>query len=241
MFLHTLERVRSPAAMTRYFTPALFRFLRDLAANNNREWFNRNRDRYIDEVQEPALRFIADFAPRLKGISPHFLADARVQGGSLFRIHRDTRFSPDKTPYKTNTGVHFRHERSKDAHAPGYYLHLQPGRCFMAAGVWRPETRVAYAIRSRIDEDPSGWEKAAYREDFTDVYTLGGDSLKRPPRGFDPDHPMVGDLKRKDFLGTIQLTQNQVTGSGFIDLFEDQCRRAAPLMAFLCQATGVGF
>ncbi|MGA7097163.1 MAG: TIGR02453 family protein, partial [Acidimicrobiia bacterium] len=114
----------------RYFQPALFRFLRDLAANNNREWFEANRERYAETVQEPALAFIADFAPRLEKISPCFRADAKVQGGSLFRIYRDTRFSADKTPYKTNTGVHFRHDRFKDAHAPGYYLHLQPRECF---------------------------------------------------------------------------------------------------------------
>lgn len=227
--------------MASHFTPALFRFLRDLEANNNREWFNDNKNRYIESIQEPALEFIADFGSRLARLSPHFRADAKVQGGSLFRIYRDTRFSKDKTPYKLNTGVHFRHERSKDAHAPGYYLHLQPGECFMGVGLWRPETKVAYAIREAIAEDPAGWKKAAYGKRFTDMYQLEGDSLQRPPKGFDPEHAYIGDLKRKDFMAGMKLTQKQVTSDGFIDEFEGLAKRATPFMSFLCDAVGVEF
>src|SRR3954470_21671845 len=95
------------------FSPALFTFLRDLAANNDREWFAANKARYVAEVQEPALAFIEDVGMRLpEEISPHFVADPRTTGGSLFRIYRDTRFSKDKTPYKTHCGVQFRHART---------------------------------------------------------------------------------------------------------------------------------
>jgi uncharacterized protein (TIGR02453 family) len=224
-----------------HFSSSLFRFLADLEANNDRDWFQANKDRYIEHVQEPALAFIIGFAPRLEAISPHFRADAKVQGGSLFRIHRDTRFSKDKTPYKTNTGMQFRHERAKDAHAPGYYLHLEPGQCFMGVGLWRPETKVAYRIRDRIAEDPTGWREATGPRAFTDVYSLGGESLVRPPKGFDADHPLIDDLKRKDFIASATLTEEQVTDDSFIDLFADQCRRATPFMAFLCGAVGVEF
>ena len=112
--------------MTARFTPDLFKFLSDLADNNERDWFQANKGRYESSVKEPALDFIEEFTEPLGKISPHFEANARASGGSLFRIHRDTRFGTDKTPYKLNTGVHFRHERAKDAHAPGFYLHLQP-------------------------------------------------------------------------------------------------------------------
>jgi uncharacterized protein (TIGR02453 family) len=224
-----------------HFTAALFEFLRELEVNNDRAWFEANRDRYIEDVQEPALAFIADFAPRLTAISPHLRADAKVQGGSLFRIHRDTRFSADKAPYKTNTGVHFRHERSKDAHAPGYYLHLQPGECFMGAGLWRPETKVAYRIREKIAQDAPGWKNAAYGKRFTDVYSLQGDSLVRPPKGFEADHPFMPDLKRKDFIASIPLTEELVTAPDFMEKFSDYCQRATPFMAFLCGAVGVEF
>ncbi len=227
--------------MPRYFTPELFKFLRDLEENNDRDWFADNRSRYVDHVQEPALEFISDFAPRLSEISPHFLADAKVQGGSLFRIHRDTRFSADKTPYKLNTGVHFRHERAKDAHAPGYYLHLQPGECFMGVGLWHPETKVAYRIRGSIAGRPKVWREAAHGEPFSSTFSLGGDSLVRPPKGFDPDDPLIEDLKRKDFIASRRLTQAQITGQGFMDDFEAACRAGTPFMSFLCDAVGVQF
>ncbi|MEE2657664.1 MAG: TIGR02453 family protein [Candidatus Latescibacterota bacterium] len=98
-----------------------------------REWFNDNKARYESHVREPLLTFIEDFAGPLKKISAHFRADPRKVGGSLFRNHRDVRFSRDKSPYTTHAGIHFRHERSKDVYAPGLYLHLEPGgECFMA-------------------------------------------------------------------------------------------------------------
>ncbi len=226
---------------TTYFTPGLFGFLRELGQNNDRDWFKNHQSEFEKHVREPALDFINDFADPLRKISPHFVADTRKVGGSLFRIQRDTRFSKDKTPYKTNTGMQFRHALAKDAHAPGFYLHLEPGECFMGVGLWRPETKVAYRIRERIAEDPAGWRKAAYGRRFTDVFELGGDSLVRPPKGFDPEHRYIEDLKRKDFIASRRLTQRQVTSAQFMDDFSDSCRRAAPFMRFLCEAVGVPF
>ncbi|MDX1447874.1 MAG: DUF2461 domain-containing protein [Acidimicrobiia bacterium] len=227
--------------MTRHFTPATFAFLRDLAANNDRQWFATNKDRYIEKVQEPALEFITDFGPRLQKISPHFTADARVVGGSLFRIQRDTRFSKDKTPYKQNTGVQFRHEAAKDAHAPGFYLHLEPSGSFMGVGLWRPETAVAYQIRHHIAEHPDDWKRATRSRKFRATFELGGDALVNPPKGFDADHPLVDDLKRKDFIASTPLSQKTITSDGFIDEFTALCRTATPFMRFLCDATGVPF
>ena len=136
------------------FGPELFSFLTDLRANNDRDWFAANKHRYEQDLLEPALAFIEDFAPRLEKISPHFRADPRPSGGSLFRIYRDTRFSKDKSPYKTNLGIHFRHERAKDAHAPGYYLHIGPGEVFAGGGIWQPGTDGATRIREAIVADP---------------------------------------------------------------------------------------
>ena len=121
--------------MQRSFRPELFAFLRDLKANNDRVWFARNKERYENDVRGPALDFVADFAPHLEKISPHFVADPRPSGGSLFRIHRDTRFSKDKSPYKPYVGMRFSHEAAKDAHAPGFYLHLAPGQVVEPAPV----------------------------------------------------------------------------------------------------------
>ncbi|MFQ5554602.1 MAG: DUF2461 domain-containing protein [Acidimicrobiia bacterium] len=226
---------------TRYFTPKLFAFLRELEENNDRSWFKANQDAYEEFVREPALEFINDFAQPLQKISPHFSADSRKSGGSLFRIQRDTRFSKDKTPYKTNSGMHFRHASAKNAHAPGFYLHLEPSGCFMGVGLWRPESKVAYAIRAHIDEDQTGWKKATRSKRFTDVYSLGGDSLVRAPRGYDEDHPLIGDLKRKDFMASTRLTQKQITSDRLMADFTDNCKRAAPLVSFLCGAVDVPF
>lgn len=227
--------------MARHFTPATYAFLKDLAANNDRDWFTANKDRYIEKVQEPALEFITDFAPRLERISPHFTADAKVVGGSLFRIQRDTRFSKDKTPYKENTGLQFRHESARDIHAPGYYLHIEPSGTWLGIGLYRPETKVAYAIREHIDQNQAAWKKASRGKRFTDVFTPGGDSLVRPPKGYDEDHPLIEDLKRKDFIASAQLPQRTVTSDGFIDEFARLCTIANPYMQFLCQAVGVPF
>ena len=224
-----------------YFTTRTFRFLKDLGQNNSREWFKANQSRYEEQVREPALDFIADFADPLGRISPHFVADTRKVGGSLFRIQRDTRFGADKTPYKTNTGVQFRHEQARDVHAPGFYLHIEPGNCFMGVGLWRPETAAAYAIRGHIATEPEQWRSATQRRRFTDVFGLEGDSLKRPPRGFDADHPLIEDLKRKDFIATTRLTQKAITADTFLADFAGDCRRATPFMRFLCEALDVPF
>ncbi len=115
-------------------------YLKKLAKNNNRPWFNDNKQRYEDAVRTPALAFIEAMGPPLKKqLSPHFLAQPKKVGGSLMRVYRDTRFANDKTPFKTNVGIQFRHELGKDVHAPGFYLHIEPGNCFLGAGICAPK------------------------------------------------------------------------------------------------------
>ena len=91
-------------------------------------------------MRDALVQFVSDFGDRLREISPHMVADPRLSGGSIFRIYRDVRFSKDKSPYKTNAGMHFRHEVGREVHGPGLYLHLQPGQVFAAAGIWRPNS-----------------------------------------------------------------------------------------------------
>jgi uncharacterized protein (TIGR02453 family) len=220
------------------FGPELFAFLSDLADNNDRDWFAANKPRYEQHVLEPALAFIEDFGYRLQEISPHFRADPRRVGGSLFRIYRDTRFAKDKSPYKTNTGMHFRHERAKDAHAPGYYLHLAPGEVFAGGGIWHPDAPALTAIRETIVRDPDGWTRAKRLEGGLE---LRGDALKRVPSGFDKDHPHVEDLKRKDFFAWGRLSEEEVIAPAFLDRYTQLCQSAAPLMRFLCRALDVGY
>jgi len=189
---------------TAIFQPDLFTFLRQLKRHNDREWFAKNKERYQQVVVEPAMEFISGFAPHLAKLSIHFVADARPTRGSLFRIYRDTRFSSDKIPYKTHIGIHFSHESGKDAHAPVFYLHLEPDGCFAAAGVWHPDNRALTKIRTAIVAQPEQWKKA------TRKLELEGESLTRPPKGFDPNHPFIEDLKRKDFVASVALTEEQV-------------------------------
>jgi uncharacterized protein (TIGR02453 family) len=223
------------------FGPELFSFLEDLRANNNREWFAANRHRYEEHLLEPALAFIDAFGSRLEKISPHFRADARPNGGSLFRIYRDTRFSKDKTPYKTNLGIHFRHERAKDVNAPGYYLHIGPGEVFAGGGIWHPSTEAATRIREAIVADPERWRRATRTGSFAKRLELRGDSLKRVPRWADPEHPFAEDLKRKDFFGWARVNEEDVLATGFVDEYAKICRAAAPLQQFLCDALDVPY
>jgi len=223
------------------FRPALFTFLRDLEVNNAREWFAENKGRYEDHLKEPSLRFISDFGPALREISSHFDAIPKAVGGSLFRIYRDTRFSKDKTPYKTHVGLHFRHKKAKDAHAPGFYLHIAPKESFMGVGIWHPDGPTVRAIRGAIAENPKAWLSARDNGAFAERFELAGESLKRPPRGFDADHPQVEDLKRKDFIGVANLTRKEVLAADFPQSFAEACAAGAPLMRFLCEAVDVPF
>jgi uncharacterized protein (TIGR02453 family) len=218
-----------------HFTRKTFRFLRDLSENNDREWFQANKERYEEDVKGPALEFIRDFSEPLKTLSPHFKADPRANGGSLFRIYRDTRFSKDKSPYKTFTGIQFRHDRGKDAHTPGFYLHLEPRQCFVGLGIWHPDGKTLRKLREGLVEEGAGWKKATSGKRFRSRFELSGDSLVRPPRGFDPEHPLIEDLKRKDFVAMARLSQETVTGPDFQKEFTKYCEAGAPFMAFLCK------
>jgi uncharacterized protein (TIGR02453 family) len=218
---------------TAFFRPELFDFLRQLKRHNDREWFAKNKARYEEVVQNPALLFISSFAERLQKLAPNFVADPRPTRGSLFRIYRDTRFSPDKRPFKTHVGIHFSHASGEDAHAPVFYLHLEPDHCFAAAGVWHPDSRALTKIRTAIVAAPEQWAKAKRKLE------LEGDSLMRPPRGFDPNHPFVEDIKRKDFVASATLIETQVCGPRFMRDFAAACRTMLPLVEFTTRALGL--
>jgi uncharacterized protein (TIGR02453 family) len=215
-----------------YFTPEVFTFLRELRKNNNREWFAENKARYEQRVREPILRFVADFQPRLAKISEHLVADPRPSGGSLFRIYRDTRFSKDKSPYKIHLGVHFFHDSGKKAPSvPGFYLHIDPDECFTAAGIWHPDPQALAKVRDKIAAGDADW-KALKRTKLP----IEGDSLKRPPRGYAPDHPDVEFLKRTDFVTHVKLKPGNLCSKTFMSDFAAHCKRMAPLVKFVTRS-----
>jgi uncharacterized protein (TIGR02453 family) len=221
-----------------HFGPELMTFLRRIKRNNNRDWFNANKKRFERDVREPLARFVVDFGPRLKKISPHFMADPRKNGGSIFRIYRDTRFSNDKVPYKTWAAVQFRHDAGKDVHTPGFYLHLEPGNVFAGVGIWHPDSTALSNIREAIVAKQAEWKRVISGKTFSANYEITGDSLKRAPRGYDPDHPLIDDLKRKDFVAITPFDADEILLPDFIDRYTKTARAATPFMRFLTKAVG---
>jgi uncharacterized protein (TIGR02453 family) len=230
----SLRRVATTEAPS--FSPQLFAFLRDLAQHNEREWFNANKARYEEEIKEPSLAFVEDVGYRLPEVAPHLTADKR----SMFRIYRDTRFSKDKTPYKTHVGIYFRHARAAEIDTGGMYLHLEPSHVFMGAGIWHPGTPALKRIRDALVARPEGWRSAL--AEVAPAWKLAdGEALKRPPAGYSADDPLIEDIKRKSFAITSPLSQKQVTSSGFLDEWAERAAAARPFMAYLCSALGVEY
>ena len=217
-------------------TPALFSFLRELRENNNRTWFQENKSRYEQDVKEPLLQFIRDFGAYLPEISTSYTSVAKANGGSMFRIYRDVRFSKDKSPYKTAAAIQFRHVAGKDVHAPGFYLHLEPGSVFAGCGIWQPDSKTATRIREAIVAKPDVWCEIVGNQTFQAAFYLEGESLKRPPRGFDKEHPLIDDLKRKDFIASAALSEEIACADDFLQRYVKLCKTASPLMQFLTEA-----
>jgi len=219
-------------ARTAYFGSELFAFLKALPAHNNREWFHANKDRYDRDVKQPVLRFIADFEPRLKKISKCYVADAR----SAMRPNRDVRFSADKSPYKTMAGALFKHALGKTTPAPGFMLHLEPGHSFAGIGLRGPDPKTLKNVRDAIVADPKAWKQAISGKAFKTQCELTSESLSRPPRGYDPNHAFIEDLKRRHYCTITPFTEREASAPDFLDRYTEVCRLNAPLMAFLCKA-----
>ena len=217
------------------FASEFFVFLRQLKRHNNREWFEKNRERYVAHVETPMLAFIREVGERLPSISPAYIGDPRRSGGSMFRIYRDVRFSADKSPYKTWIAARFGHRlAAKNVHAPGFYLHLAPDERYGGGGIYHPDTAALARIRERIIRDSRAW--AAVLDTGVDI---DGDRLQRAPAGVDPAHRHVEDLKRKDFYALTEFTEADVLSPDFLDRYLDACREVAPLVEFLTKALGL--
>ncbi len=224
------------------FSRDFFAFFTDLAKNNNREWFTENKDRYRTTVVEPMCGFIEAMAPRLAKISPHYVADPRPNGGSMFRIYRDVRFSKDKRPYKEHGACQFRHEAGKDAHAPGFYVHMAPDGVVYGGGTWKPPKPELERIRNAIAGDAAGWSKVVGDKALVECFgAVMGDGLKRPPRGFDPDHPHIEDIKRQSYFAMHHTDAAEAMRPDFADRVEHAFRSATPLMRFLTKALDTPF
>jgi uncharacterized protein (TIGR02453 family) len=221
--------------MPAYFSTDLFRFLSRLKRNNNRDWFLAHKEEWETSVRHPVLRFVTDFAVPLAEIAPYLVADPRPSRGSMFRIYRDTRFSHDKRPYKTHVAMRFSH-RGKDVHSPGFYLHLEPGGCYAASGLWHPEPPTLLKARNAIVSYPKDWRAVRKLLNWDDA-----GKLKRPPRGFPVDHEFVEDLKLRNLGTAVNFTDKQICSPNFMSTFVSACRTMSPVAAFLSSAVGLKF
>jgi uncharacterized protein (TIGR02453 family) len=224
------------------FPKDFFAFFRELKANNNRVWFEDNKQRFRDCVQAPMSDFISAMAPKLAKISKHFVADPRPNGGSMFRIYRDVRFAKDKRPYKEHAACHFRHALGKDVHAPGFYMHFAPGDVKFGGGLWMPPPDALAKIRARIAAKPQLWKKVLDDEGFAKTFDgVSGDALSRPPRGFDADHAFIADIRRKSFFAMHPGDVKLASSPKLVDEVAATFVSAKPLLKFLCDAVDVPF
>ena len=200
----------------KYFGAESLVFLRGLARNNRKPWFESHRDDYQRHVKQPLADLVQEMDLRFAKLAPEMVGDPRR---SLFRIHRDIRFSNDKSPYKTNAGCWFFHRSAsskvgQEAHGggAGFYFHLQPGNSFVAGGCWMPPRPALLRFRAAIAEDQRGFERVALARPITRAGGLDQDHvLKRAPRGYRDDHPAARWLKLESFTVSKPLTDAQVT------------------------------
>jgi uncharacterized protein (TIGR02453 family) len=230
--------VSDDATTAARFTPEFFRFLRELANNNNREWFTANKTRYETAVRDPSFAFVRAVEPKLGALSRYFVADPRPVGGSVMRIYRDIRFSRDKSPYRTSVGIHFSHEPvgPEEEHLPGFFLRLAPSDSWVYAGMWRPDPKRLLQIRKALVGRSGEWKKVR-----ASVPEIEGETLKRAPPGVDPDHPLIADLKRKGFTSGLSIQDAVVTSREFPTRFLSLCRSLDPLNRFLSRAIGIRY
>jgi len=228
--------------MSGYFSDRSFRFLRSLARNNNREWFLAHKPDYEAHVRGPFQKLLLDLQPALAEVSPHFRAEPKTVGGSLFRIQRDTRFSGNKAPYKTWQGARLFHARSRELAAPSFYLHLQAGECFVGAGLWHPEPTTQRRIRQFIVDNPGSWKAAAHMPAFRRRYDLeSGEMLVRPPRGFPVDFEFIDDLRHRNFVAVRAIDDAVMTGPRLRQVIAADLTALGPFVDYLCAALDLEF
>lgn len=211
-----------------------FDFLRELSENNNREWFAKNKHRY----EEAKVDLFALITPLIKGFSaidPQFSADTEPKK-CLLRIYRDIRFSPNKAPYKKNYGIAF-DVKGYGPTTPSYYIHLEPGSCFFGAGFWMPESHVVKKIREEIDYSSDEFLDIVNDKAYKNIYTLSTeDTLKKAPKGYEVDHPMIAYLKLKSFISIYPLKEEDFFKKDIVDKLINAFKTIQPFILFLRKA-----
>jgi len=227
------------------FSPAALTFFRGLRRHNERAWFEAHRAQYETEVRAPMRALIEEMDVRFARFAPEIVGDPRR---GMFRIHRDIRFSRDKSPYKTHAACWFHHRDAdrrvgaeSEGGSAGFYFQLAPGDSFVGAGLWMPPRPVLHRLRDAIGDDPRGFARIA--DDRRLARRFGGldeeSMLTRMPRGFAADHPGARWLRHQSFTMGRALGDAQVTGRQLVSLLERDYRALLPLVRWLNRALGL--
>ena len=229
----------------RGFRPAAIRFLRSLARNNTREWFQAHRDDYEGEVRAPLAALVEELDVRLAGLAPEIVGDPKR---SLFRIHRDVRFSSDKSPYKTNAACWFYHGnagRGVGSTTPhggaGFYFHMEPGGSMIGGGIWMPPRPTLARLRERIDEDHRALRRVLADPSLTKRFGTLDETAKltRMPRGFRDDHPAADLLRHQSFTVGRTLGDAELFSPRLPDLLARDYARLVPFVRWFNGALGL--
>ena len=212
------------------FDPEAFAFLADLKANNDRDWFNARKDRYDELLRRPMTQLCLVLAERFRAAGLPLRADPKK---SPFRIYRDTRFSNDKTPYKTHISAYFSRDLTKGSQG-GVYLHLEPGRCFLGGAHYHPDPKQLTALRQAMVDDPAGFEGMIAALADKALALRSDETLARVPPAFKAhkDGPMAGYLTWKSFITGRSFADFAACDPGFPDgvtAFAEDCQ---PLLAW---------
>ncbi|HKG05736.1 MAG TPA: DUF2461 domain-containing protein [Pedobacter sp.] len=209
-------------------------FIKDVAKNNNREWFAENKESY-EIAREDILSFIDLLVPELAAVDKTFPADMPAKK-CLMRIYRDVRFSKNKDPYKNNYGISFR-VKSTGIPMPEYYLHIQPGNCFLGVGFWMPEAEILKKIREEIDYNTSEFLNIIQAKSFSSLFKLSEeDKLKKAPKGYENDHPEIDLLKLKSYIAIYPLKDEEFLKPRIVDKLKTAFEAAYPFILFLRNA-----
>jgi uncharacterized protein (TIGR02453 family) len=210
-------------------------FLKDLAENNNKPWFDENRDKYLEakkEIETFTIKLIQEF-----GESEPSIANLEAKE-CLFRINRDVRFSKDKSPYKTNFGISI-NPGGKKSDLAGYYIHIEPGKSFVGGGMWMPMPEQLGKIRQEIDYNLEQFEELikapAFKKQYDTLNSGKEISLVRVPKGYEADSPAAEYLKLKSFTATKPLPDNTIASKEFIEHCTTAFKALKPLIGFLNQ------
>jgi uncharacterized protein (TIGR02453 family) len=220
------------ATGTPRFSAATLSFLKRLKRNNRREWFNARRDEYEAVVRQPMIAIVERLAIDMRSIAPELLVSPKL---SIYRIYRDTRFSENKTPYKTHVAASFWHRELAKGVGAGLYFHVAPDGVWIGGGMYAPETPQLHAVREQIVANLRQFRSIVEAPAFRRALDGGleGEQLQRVPRGFPRDHEAADYLRYRQFLAGREFPARFATGSAFYPGVLGVFRQVAPLIRFL--------